>query len=222
MIELKTATIADGVPRALADQPWAQAIAYAISRQTVRALDALPKTHSWTGLSDAPDAVLDTLAAELHARGYDQSYTAARKREIIAGAFDYWAHAGTVSSVEDVLLATFGAESYIEDWYMYDSQPGYFRITTTDPSIAGDALARFKALAEDVKRLSAWLEAVNVNATLPAMHIYLAALLQRATVAELASERLIVDLANGAAQMACAALLLRASEITFSTEIFET
>lgn len=217
MILLSSATIADGLPRALADQPWVQAIAYAISRQTAAALEALPKTHSWTGLADAPDAVLDTLAAELHARGYDQSYTAARKREIIAGAFNYWAHAGTVASVEDVLLSTFGAQSYIEDWYMYDSEPGYFRITTTDPSIAGDALARFKSLAEDVKRLSAWLEAVNVNATLPITNIYLAALMQRGAVASLESERLIVDLANGAAQMACAALLLRDPAITLAT-----
>lgn len=217
MIELRSATLLDGIPRALSAQPWVQAVSYAFARQMARVLDALPATHSWTALDGAPDAVLDNLAVELHARGYEQTLSAARKRDIIRNAFDYWAHAGTVASVEDVLYSTFGAQSRIEDWYMYDGgQPGYFRITTNDPSIAGDALTRFKQLAEDVKRLSAWLDSVNVNAVLPLTRVYLAAFLARASRADLQSERLLVDLPNSSGALGLAVLLLRKASITLS------
>lgn len=218
MIDLRAATLLDGIPQVLRDQPWAAAISYAFSRQMTAVLEALPSTHSWTALDTAPDAVLDQLAVEMHAHGYDQQYPADRKREIIRASFDYWAHAGTVASIADVLASTFGAAAQIEDWYMYEGgQPGYFQISTDDPDISGSALSDFRRLAEQVKRLSAWLDKVSVTAALPSTYLRLAHILLRASEAELSTAAVAPQMDAPEGRGYAGARMERGVKITLST-----
>jgi len=171
MISLQNARITDALPQIVAKEPWAQAMAYAINRQLGQLVTYADGVKIFASLDKMPDAVLDILAGELRLPYYDQSYTTAVKRELVKGAMPYWATAGTVESLTKILINIFG-DAEIEEWFEYGGQPGYFRILTTNPNVTGETLEQFTKTAQDVKRLSAWLEEVLVDMGLPNMSIY--------------------------------------------------
>ena len=194
MILLKDASILDGVPRIIAGQTQAKAIAYAFSRQMAQVLGSLDATRTWTDMDGVPESVLDILAVELHVQEYSQSFPITRKRALVKGAFDYWAHAGSVDSVTRVLDTTFGGDAQLQAWYEYGGEPGYFRISTDSPLLDEDALQSFIRMANAIKRLSAWLEAVNVNLTMPASKVYQGAVLERHAIVSLISKRIEIEI----------------------------
>lgn len=171
MIALRDAKITDGLPRIIAQQPWAQALAYAVNRQLVQLLDLAHGTRVSASVDTMPDAILDALAVELRLPYYDQAYTIDVKRELVKGAIQYWATAGTVDSLAIIMQNIFG-DAEIEEWFSYNGDPGNFRILTTNPNVTGETLARFTATAGEVKRLSAWMEEVIVDLSIPQMAIY--------------------------------------------------
>ena len=170
MISLRNAKMTDALPQILAKEPWAQAMAYAVNRQLNQLLTYADRVLIFASIDTMPDNILDILAVELRLPYYDQTYTTAVKRELIKGALQYWATAGTVESLSKILSNIFG-DAEIEEWFEYGGDPGYFRIVTTNPNVTGDTLAQFTKTAQDVKRLSAWLEEVLVDIGIPNMTV---------------------------------------------------
>ena len=168
MISLQNARITDALPRIVAKEHWAQAMAYAINRQLAQLVTYAEGVKIFASLDKMPDAVLDALALELRLPYYDQSYTTAVKRELVKGAVPYWATAGTVESLTKILINIFG-DAEIEEWFEYGGDPGRFRILTANPAVTGETLEQFTKTAQDVKRLSAWLEEVLVDMAVPNM-----------------------------------------------------
>ena len=171
MISLRNAKITDALPQILAKEPWAQAMAYAINRQLNRLLTYADGVLIFASIDKMPDKILDILSVELRLPYYDQTFSTVVKRELIKGALQYWATAGTVESLTKILANIFG-DATIEEWYEYGGEPGYFRILTTNPNVTGETLAQFTKTAQDVKRLSAWLEEVLVDMDIPKMDTY--------------------------------------------------
>lgn len=171
MITLRDAKITDALPQIIAKEPWAQAMAYAINRQMLQLLTYADGVLVSASIDNMPDRILDILAVELRLPHYDQSYPTRTKRELVKTGLTYWAHAGTVASLADILVNIFG-DAEIEEWFDYNSEPGYFRILTGNPKVTGDTLEQFKRTAQNVKRLSAWLEEVLVDLALPNTAIY--------------------------------------------------
>lgn len=171
MIALRDAKITDALPRIIAQQPWAQALAYAINRQLAQLLDLAHGTRVSVSVDTMPNDILDALAVELRLPYYNRAYTIDVKRELIKGAIQYWATAGTVGSLAIIMQNIFG-DAEIEEWFTYDGAPGNFRIVTTNPNVTGETLTRFGAIAGEVKRLSARMEEVIVDLGVPSMAIY--------------------------------------------------
>lgn len=171
MISLRNAKLTDALPQIIAKEPWAQALAYAVNIQIGRLLDYANGVMVSANVDAMPDAVLDILAVELRIPYYNRDYATPVKRELIKGAIQYWATAGTVGSLTKILEDIFG-DAEIEDWYTYNSSPGYFRILTNNPNVTGDTLKQFEETAKNVKRLSAWLDYVIVDIGIPAMNLY--------------------------------------------------
>lgn len=171
MIALRDAMLTDALPQIIGKEPWAKALAYAVNRQMRKLLDYADRVMIFANISSMSDTILDILAMELRLPYYDQSYSTAIKRELIRGALAYWAHTGTTGSLMTILTDIFG-DAEIEEWYEYGSTHGYFRILTENPNITGDTLAQFKKTAQNVKRLSAWLEEVLVDMAVPNMAVY--------------------------------------------------
>lgn len=168
MISLHDAKMTDALPHILAKEPWAQALAYAVNNQLGRLLTYADGVMVLASITKMPDTVLDVLAAELRLPYYDPTYSTAIKRELIRGGLQYWATVGTPESLTKILINIFG-DAEIEEWFEYGGEPGYFRILTTNPNVTGETLEQFRKTAQDVKRLSAWMEEVLVDLGLPNM-----------------------------------------------------
>ena len=168
MISLRDAKITNALSQILAKEPWAQAMAYAVNKQMVRLLTYADGVMILASIDKMPDAVLDVLAVELRLPYYDLTYSTAVKRELIRGGLQYWATVGTPESLTKILINIFG-DAEIEEWFEYGGEPGYFRILTTNPNVSGETLEQFRKTAQDVKRLSAWMEEVLVDLGLPNM-----------------------------------------------------
>lgn len=168
MITLRDAKLTDALPQIIAREPWAQAMAYAINNQMKRLLRYADGVMVSASVDTMPSNILDILAVELRLPHYDQSYTPAVKRELIKGALSYWATTGTPGSLTEILNNIFG-DAEIEEWFEYKGAPGYFRILTSNPNVTGKTLEQFEKTTQDVKRLSAWLEEVLVDMSIPNM-----------------------------------------------------
>ena len=168
MISLRDAKITNALPQILAKEPWAQAMAYAVNNQLARLLTYADGVMVLASIDKMPDTVLDVLAAELRLPYYDPTYSTTIKRELIRGGLQYWATVGTPEGLTKILINIFG-DAEIEEWFEYGGEPGYFRILTTNPNVSGETLEQFRKTAQDVKRLSAWLEEVLVDLGLPNM-----------------------------------------------------
>ncbi len=168
MILLQDARITDALPQVLVKEPWAQAMAYAVNRQLALLLAYAEGVMIQASISKMPDKVLDILAEELRLPYYDSSFTTSVKRGLVRGGLQYWATAGTPESLTKILTNIFG-DAEIEEWFEYGGDPGYFRILTTNPNVSGETLEQFRKTAQDVKRLSAWMEEVLVDLGLPNM-----------------------------------------------------
>lgn len=171
MIRLKDANLTDGLPQIIAREPWAQAMAYAVNRQLRQLLTLSAGVRLASSINTLPASILDILAVELRVPYYDQSYSVDVKRDLIRGALPYWATAGTVESLSRIMTNIFG-DAEIEEWFDYGGDPGYFRILTTNQQVTGDTLAQFTKTTQDVKRLTAWLQEVLVDLTIPNMTVY--------------------------------------------------
>lgn len=168
MIQLKDAKLTDGLPQIIASEPWAQAMAYAVNRQMQQLITYAAGTLVSVSVDTMPSGILDILAIELRIPYYDSTDSIAVKRELIKGAIPYWATAGSVDSLTKILVDIFG-DAVIEEWFEYSGTAQHFRIRTSNPNVTGAVLTRFQAVARDSKRLSAYLDQVIVDLSLPNM-----------------------------------------------------
>ena len=122
--------------------------------------------------------MLDTLAVELRTPRYSQTFPLETKRSMVKGTLTYYAMAGTNASLEMVCRDIFGSAEVL-DWYEYGGEPGYFRIQTDNGSITDEQVQEFIAVAESVKRLSAWLDKIEIVVTAKEELFMGAVLLQR-------------------------------------------
>lgn len=163
MIKLRDAFPSDSLPEIVKKQPWAAALCYAIGKMIHRLLDIADATRSFCRVNDITrHDILDALAIDLKVTQYDTSYTLEVKRKLIIFALQYWATAGTLSATQEVVDKVLGDGKIIE-WYEYGGTPGCFRIQITDNTLTDAEILKFKDVAENVKRLSAWLDKVVLD-----------------------------------------------------------
>lgn len=172
MLKLQDALLTDGLPQIIAKEPWAQAMAYAVNNQMRRLLTCADRVRHVADIDNAPDTLLDVLAAELRLPHYDVGYSLQVKRELVKGGLSYWASAGTVASVSEILTKVFGDAEIEEGLYDYGSMGCIFRIVTSNPQVTGATLEQFKKTTQNIKRLSAQLEEVVVEMAIPNMSVY--------------------------------------------------
>lgn len=159
MINLYDAKIVDCLPSVVANQTWAQAISYAMSEVFRRFLDCVEASGTFAQVDKLDHDVLDILAVDLRVSNYDQAYPLELKRKLVKLALQYWATAGTKAATEEVVQAIFG-DATITEWFEYDGTPGCFKIEINDTRISDKEAIKFQRVAENVKRLSAWLEKI--------------------------------------------------------------
>lgn len=161
MIELSNAKLTDFLPAIIAKEPWALAMSAAVNKQIAKIIVASNKAMIYANIYNASEQLLDILAAEMQIPEYSSDYSIDIKRSLVLGGLSYWSKAGTVQATEDVLKSIF-EDANISEWFEYSGEPGYFKITTANPNITEQNVSDFKSAAERIKRLSAWLEGVEL------------------------------------------------------------
>lgn len=168
MIELRDARLTDSLPAIVGSQPWAKAMTTAVQMQFRRLIDLADRVQLYAAVPQMPDKVLDIMAHDLCVPEYLESFEIGVKRALIQGALTYWSKAGTKAAVEHLCRDIFGDATVIE-WYEYDGNPGYFKVTTTNPTITVENVYHFRRAVESIKRLSAWLEKVELLLSIPSI-----------------------------------------------------
>ncbi|MDO4495900.1 MAG: phage tail protein I [Clostridiaceae bacterium] len=159
MIKLKDAEIINSLPSIIGNQAWAKAISFATSQMFKLILTMADATQTFSKVDELDHDVLDILATDLRVSNYSQAYSLDLKRKLVKFALQYWATAGTKAATEEVVKAIFGDAS-ISEWFEYGGEPGYFKISITDTALTDADVLEFKRVAENVKRLSAWLDKI--------------------------------------------------------------
>lgn len=168
MIRLYDALLTDGMPEIIGWQPWAKAMAVAVRNQMRKTMGYADRLQLYAAVDTMPGQLLDVMAADLQVPEYSQSYSLAVKRSLIKGAMTYWSKAGTKAAVESLCRDIFG-DAEVTEWFEYGGDPGYFKVSTTNPAITEANVSEFKAAVEAIKRLSAWLDGVELILSMPNM-----------------------------------------------------
>lgn len=162
MTNIRDGTIIQGLPSIVGNQAYTQALSYAIQNMFRMILDYADKARTYSGVDIIDShALMDALAYELRASPYSDDYDINIKRSLVTFALQYWSNAGTKTVTEEVVRRVFG-DANITEWFEYNGNPGCFSIGITDLSITDSAVLSFKEAAENVKRLSAWLDKVQL------------------------------------------------------------
>lgn len=161
MIKLKDALLTDGLPDIIAQEPWAVAMAYAVRNQVRKILERAEVARLYAAVDIEPEHVLDLMAYDLRVQSYRQDYDIKIKRALIKTALNRWSKAGTKAAVEDLCQKIFGDASILE-WYEYGGRPHYFKVTCTNAAITEADINDFKKAVESIKRLSSWLDNIEL------------------------------------------------------------
>ena len=124
----------------------------------------LEKLSTWDRIDELSEAELDDLAWELNILWYDTGAPIDVKRNVIRDSDEVYKKLGTRWAVEKVINTYFG-DGYIEEWFQYGGEPGFFRVYSTNPTISESKFAEFLNILNKVKRASAKLEGVYITLT---------------------------------------------------------
>ena len=177
MINLKDARITQTVPAYVSRQAEVKAFSQAFGALTKILLALEKETDIYASSEAMSDSVCDLLGAEWRVPQYSQSLPLSTKRALIKEALMLFSNAGTASAVETLIETIFGSAE-LQEWFQYGGDAGYYMVTTDNPSVGEDELGAFKAAAQSVKRLSAWLDSVEIGLKVESMNISTAVFLR--------------------------------------------
>ncbi len=159
MIELKGSRFTQILPENLSRQPETRAFAYAVGRQVDQLLALSDAARVYAALGDAPEQLLDHLAAELRTPGYDGGYPLDTKRALVQSSLVFYATMGTPAAVDRILQAVFSGGS-IQEWFDYGGRPHHFRVSVQiqGQTLTGEGMEQLRQSIAAVKRLSSRME----------------------------------------------------------------
>lgn len=171
MIDLYNASVLDGLPDIIKDQIWAQAMAKAAKKNKQYILDKARVLPLFAAVDIQPEFILDQMALDLRVHEYSQNFYIEKKRELIKTSLSRWSKAGTKAAVEDLCSKIFG-DAHVLEWYEYNGRPYFFKITCNNTQITDKDVDAFKKAINSIKRLSAWLDNIELIMNVETFNIY--------------------------------------------------
>ncbi|MFD0710646.1 phage tail protein I [Paenibacillus sp. GCM10027626] len=162
MIDIGAVRLIDLVPPNLREDEKVRAAAESIDLQLRRVTELIPQVAIMYNIDTLPEAWVDELAWQQHTDFYNPELPLEQKREIVNNAQRWHRIKGTPTAVEELITTVFGSGS-VTEWYEYGGQPGYFKVTTSDPEATTTRAQEFLAAINSAKRLSSWLEAIEIS-----------------------------------------------------------
>ena len=171
MIDLYNASVLDGLPDIIKNQIWAQAMAKAAKKNKQYILDKARVLPLFAAVDIQPEFILDQMALDLRVHEYSQNFYIEKKRELIKTSLSRWSKAGTKAAVEDLCSKIFG-DAHVLEWYQYNGRPYFFKVTCKNTQITDKDVDAFKKAINSIKRLSAWLDNIELIMNVETFNIY--------------------------------------------------
>lgn len=159
MINLRDARITDGLPRIVAEQPWAQVLSAVYGELQDRMFEYLDTGMTFSEVDTCDEGVLDQMAIYLKIEWYDSAADIETKRKLARTAIEIQRYAGTVKAVREQ-VETIYKKARIEEWFSYGGTPGFWKlyVDITDDQETYHTAAEMEKLLGYTKRCTAHLE----------------------------------------------------------------
>lgn len=161
MIKLYDALLTDILPDIFSDAEKTKA--YAMAERAVRQkiYDAARIISVYANMDILPDDIHDLMAKENKTPYYTNDMPREKKVELIRGTMRWHTTAGTVDAVQKMIDTVFG-EGTVKEWFEYDGEPFYFRISTST-EVTPEKLEQFRDVIRKVKNTSSTLEKISLE-----------------------------------------------------------
>lgn len=162
MTDLRETGLIEGLPPAVADEPWVRIMDKVYRARHEREMEAAERIHIYTQIGSQPEEILDTLAEQLKVDWYRDSYSLETKRRVIQTALEVRRFCGTEWAVEKAISAIY-PDSEIMEWYDYGGTPGYWRLNVniTGTPTTSYTVEEMENLLKYAKRFTSHLEHIN-------------------------------------------------------------
>lgn len=165
MTDLYNSLVTSLLPSHLSNTPEMQAFSKALQTQVRNLMELTERACIWTHLATLDDSTCDAVATQLRTPNYSQSYSIEARRALVAGTIAYYVRAGTPIALEEAVGAIFGNVE-VNEWFGYGGKPYFFRVHIKDVAqmISPELLQKVKSAIYQTKRLTAWLEDIDITA----------------------------------------------------------
>ena|GEM_PF-1084295 len=117
-------------------------------------------------LNELSSDVLDYLAYQWHVDGYDASFDAETKRNMIKESIYLHRIKGTPAAVE-LAAKSMLSDAVVEENWEYGGKPYFFRIIASGLKYYGDDGEKFLRVIYAAKNVRSWLEEITIDLTAP-------------------------------------------------------
>jgi phage tail P2-like protein len=160
--DIYSVSLLDLLPESLKQDQFVTALAEAVSLEMREISSEARKVLMYLFIDELPEEVIDLLAWQDHVDFYEPDLPLGKKRELVGQAFSTHMSKGTPWAVDQVVSAAFD-DSKVEEWFEYDGEPFYFRITTTDRMTDDKKYSDIFRAINAVKNLRSRLESITIR-----------------------------------------------------------
>lgn len=163
MTDLWGTGLIEGLPPAVADEPWVRIMDKVYRERHRREMEAAELIHIYTQIDSQPEEILDVLAVQFKVDWYDSDYPLEAKRSIIKTALEVRRYYGTDWATLKAISAIY-PRSEIEQWYDYGGTPGHFRvICSVDGALIPVKRREIRRSVNIYKRMTAHLDSLYLQ-----------------------------------------------------------
>lgn len=163
MTDLWGTGLVEGLPPAVADEPWVRIMDKVYRERHQREMEAAELIHIYTQIDSQPEEILDVLAVQFKVDWYDSNYPLEAKRSIIKTALEVRRYYGTDWATLKAISAIY-PRSEIEQWYDYGGTPGHFRvICSVDGALIPVKRREIRRSVNIYKRMTAHLDSLYLQ-----------------------------------------------------------
>lgn len=163
MTDLWGTGLIEGLPPAVADEPWIRIMDKVYRERHQHEMDAAERIHIYTLIDSQPEEILDVLATQFKVDWYDANYPLQAKQNIIKTALEVRRYYGTDWATLKAISAIY-PRSEIEQWYDYGGTPGHFRvICSVDGALIPVKRREIRRSVNIYKRMTAHLDSLYLQ-----------------------------------------------------------
>lgn len=163
MTDLWGTGLIEGLPPAVADEPWIRIMDKVYRARHQHEMDAAERIHIYTLIDSQPEEILDVLATQFKVDWYDANYPLQAKQNIIKTALEVRRYYGTDWATLKAISAIY-PRSEIEQWYDYGGTPGHFRvICSVDGALIPVKRREIRRSVNIYKRMTAHLDSLYLQ-----------------------------------------------------------